>query len=295
MKQALIGIAFFAALFPNSFALAETDWLQVDAALGKKATVIGAVHKYGFPRGDLHVKLENVDIKPGLALGGWVAFEPAGDAAMMMGDLVLTENEVGPVMKSLLAGGVQVTALHNHLFRATPATFYMHVGGHGDPAQLAKTLREALAQTKTPFDASAASPAADQKIGFDVGQVEQILGFQGKNNGGVFQFSVPKAERISAGGRALSPAMGIANAINFQPTDDGRAAISGDFVATAREVQPLLKALQSNGIEVTALHNHMLDDEPRLFFVHFWADDEAAKLARGVRAGLDAVHAAPAS
>jgi hypothetical protein len=294
MRKALAIFAAIGLFSPLSFAVAETDWPQVDAALGKKAFLAGAVHKYAFPRSDLHVNLDGVEIKPGLALGGWLAFEPAGDAAMMMGDLVLTEKEVEPVMKSLLAGGVKVTAVHNHLLRASPATLYMHVGGHGDPAQLARIVREALAKTKTPFDAPTAAPAEPPKIGFDVARVEQALGFQGKNNNGVYQFGVPKAGQITAEGKALSPAMGVANAINFQPTGDGKAAISGDFVAAATEVEPLLNALQANGIEVTALHNHMLDDEPRLFFVHFWANDDAVKLARGLRAGLDAVHAAAA-
>jgi hypothetical protein len=275
---------------PASVALAETDWSQVDAAIGKKAAVAGSVHKYGLPRSDLHVTLDGVTIKPGLALGGWIAFEPSGDGAMMMGDLVLTETEVNPVMRSLLANGVQVTAVHNHLLRASPAPFYMHVGAHGDPAKLVTVVREALAETKTPFEPSAVPVGEPPKIDFDTAQVEEALGAHGKNNGGVYQFSIPKAKAIQAGGATVAPAMGVAHAVNFQPTGAGKAAITGDIVATAKEVEPLLRALQSNGIEVTALHSHMLNDEPRLFFVHFWANADAVKLARGLRAGLDIVH-----
>jgi Domain of Unknown Function (DUF1259) len=208
---------------------------------------------------------------------------------------VLTETEVNPVMRSLLANGVEVTAVHNHLLRASPATFYMHVAAHGDPVKLAKIVREALAETKTPFETSSVTAGEPPKIAFDTTQVDDALGFQGKNNGGVYQFSIPKADQLKADGATVSPAMGVANVINFQPTSDGRAAITGDFVATAKEVEPLLKALQTNGIEVTALHNHMLNDEPRLFFVHFWANDDAVKLARALRAGLDAVHVAARS
>ncbi len=294
MKKTLATLATLGLLLPAA-AMAETDWSQVDAAIGKKAAVTGTVHKYGLPRSDLHVTLDGVTIKPGLALGGWVAFEPTGHTAMMMGDLVLTETEINPVMNSLLANGVQVTAVHNHLLRASPPTFYMHIGAHGDPAQLATVVREALAKTKTPFEPSTAPAGEPPKLTFDAAQVEEALGYQGKNNGGVLQFSIPKAEQIRAGGMAVPPAMGTAIAINFEPTGDGKAAISGDFVATAKEVEPLLKALQTNGIEVTALHNHMLDDEPRLFFVHFWASDDAVQLARGLRAGLDAVHVAAKS
>jgi len=286
-------LASLALLLSAPAARAETDWTQVDAAIGKKATVAGTVHKYGLPRTDLHVTLDGVRVKPGLALGGWIAFAPAGHETMMMGDLVLTESEVAPVMRSLLASGVEVTALHNHLLRASPETFYMHVGGHGDPAKLAKHVREALAETKTPFEAAAA--AEPPKIAFDTAGVDEALGFEGKNNGGVYQFAIPKTAQFKADGATVVPAMGVANAINFQPTTDGKAAISGDFVATAQEVEPLLKSLQTNGIEVTALHNHMLADEPRLFFVHFWANDDAVKLAHGLRACLDAVHAAARS
>jgi hypothetical protein len=292
MKTKLAALAMLGVLSPGA-AIAETDWSQVDAAIGKKVAVAGSVHKYGLPRSDLHVTLDGVTIKPGLALGGWIAFEPAGQEAMMMGDIVLTETELNPVMRLLLANGVEITAVHNHLLRATPATFYMHIGAHGDPVKLATVVRDALAQTKTPFEAPTASAAEPPKLGFDAAQIEDVLGHQGKNNGGVYQFSIPKAEPIRAGGMAVSPAMGTAIAINFEPTGDGKAAISGDFVATAKEVEPLLKALRSNGIEVTALHNHMLDDEPRLFFVHFWANDDAVRLAHGLRAGLDALHVKP--
>ncbi len=289
MKKALAALATLGLLSPAAV-MAEPDWSQVDAAFGRKAAIVGTVHKYGFPRADLHVTLDGVSVKPGLALGGWVAFEPAGHAPMMMGDLVLTETEINPVMKSLLANGVQVTGVHNHLLRASPATFYMHVSANGDPAKLATVVREALAETKTPLGPSTAAAGEPPKLGFDAAQVEEALGVQGKNNGGILQFSIPKAEQIRAGGMTVPPAMGTAIAINFEPTGEGKAAISGDFVATAKEVEPLLSALATNGIEVTALHNHMLDDEPRLFFVHFWANDDAVKLARALRAGLDAVH-----
>lgn len=292
MRKVLATLAAIGLLSATSAAFADVDWPEVDAAIGKKPVVSGGVHKYGLPRSDLRVTLDGVAIKPGLALGGWVAFEPMGRFAMMMGDLVLTEAEVNPVMQALLANGVQITGVHNHLLRATPATFYMHIAGHGDPAKLAQVVRGALADSKTPFETSAAPAGEPPKLSFDAARVDEALGFKGANNSGVYQFSIPRADAIKAGGVTLAPAMGVANAINFEATGDGKAAISGDFVALAHEVEPLLKALRSNGVEVTALHNHMLDDEPRLFFVHFWANDDAVKLAHALRAGLEAVHAA---
>jgi Domain of Unknown Function (DUF1259) len=291
-------LSAFASLFLLFVAVpagaTEIDWSKVDATIGKSAAVSGTVHRYGLPRTDLHVTLDGVDIKPGFALGGWIAFEPMGDTAMMMGDLVLTESEINPVMAKLLASGVDVTPIHNHLLRVTPATFYMHVGGAGDPAVLAQAVRAALAESKTPFGPPGAPVGATPPdLGFDTAKVDEALGFKGKNNNGIYQFGVPRTDTIKMGGMAIAAAMGGAIVINFEPTGDGNAAITGDFVALASDVVPLLKALQSNGIEVTAVHNHMLDDEPRAFFIHFWANDDALKLAKGLRAGLDAVHVAP--
>jgi hypothetical protein len=253
------------------------------------------VHRYGLPRSDLNVSLDGVAIKPGFALGGWVAFEPMGDKAMMMGDLVLTESEINPVMGKLLAEGLQVTALHNHLLRANPPTFYMHVAGTGDPAQLARLVRAALEESKTPFDVKppAEAAAASASVDFDAAKVDAAIGHKGKANGGVYQFGIPRADSIKMEGMAIAPAMGTAIGINFQPTRDGKAAITGDFVALSSELNPLITALRDNGIEVTAIHNHMVGEEPRAFFIHFWANDDAIKLANGLGAALKTLNVAP--
>jgi hypothetical protein len=271
---------------------AETDWSQVDIILARKAAVAGDVHRYGLPRGDLKVSLDGVALKPAFALGGWVAFEPMGDASMMMGDLVLTESEINPVMTKLLAEGLEITAVHHHLLRANPATFYMHVAGVGDPVKLGRLLRTAFEETRTPFEVQPATDAASNAPDLDTTAIEAAIGFKGKANGGVYQFGVPRSDSVKMHGMTIPGAMGSAIAINFQPTGGGKAAITGDFVALAGEVTPLIKALRGNGIEVTAIHNHMLDDEPRTFFVHFWANDDALKLAKGLRAALDAAHVA---
>jgi hypothetical protein len=278
----------FAEPFVSSAHAQAIDWQKVDDAFGRKPVVSEDVHRYGFPRADLTVTLDGVTIKPALALGGWVAFKPAHGGAMVMGDLVLLEAEINPVMLKLIEGGLEITAVHNHLLRASPATFYMHVGGHGDPAKMAAVIRDALSASKTPLATPAAagpSPAVD----LDTAQLEQIIGAKGQANGGVYQFNVPRRDPVKENDMVMAPVgpMGVAIAINFQPTGGGKAAITGDFVLTNDEVNPVIKALRANGIEVTALHSHMLDEQPRLFFMHFWAVDDALKLARGLRAALD--------
>jgi hypothetical protein len=263
----------------------------VDQALGKTGTdQPDSIHKYALPRSDLHVTLDGVAIRPALALGGWLAFKPMGNATVVMGDLVLTEDEINPVMTKLLADGISVTAVHNHLLRAQPATFYMHVFGEGDAVKLAASLHDSLATgSKTPFGAPATAPPAAQ-VDLDTAKLAQIIGYKGTVNGGVVQFSIPRGDTIQDSGMAVPPAMGTAIAINFQPTGSGKAAITGDFVLLASEVNPVLRAFRQNGIEVTALHNHMLDDQPRTFFVHFWANEDATKLAQGLRTALDRVN-----
>jgi hypothetical protein len=270
---------------------AAPDWTKVDQALGRSgATLPGDVHRYGFPRADLHVTIDGVTLLPAFALGGWLAFKAEGDGAMVMGDLVLTEDEINTVMSKLLSGGIAVTAVHNHLLRAQPATFYMHVDGHGDASRVAATLRDALSASHTP--PAPLGAAASAKPDLDAERIEQVIGRKGNAVGGVLQFGIPRGDAIEDAGMTVPPAMGTATAVNFQPTGAGKAAITGDFVLEASEVEPVLAALRGGGIEVTALHNHMLNDQPRTFFVHFWANDDAVKLAHGIRAALDKVNIA---
>jgi hypothetical protein len=287
---------FLGLLVTAAWPVAAADWTKVADALGKSgAEMPGGVYRVGLPRSDLHVTLDGVEIKPALALGSWLAFRSTNGTGMAMGDLVLTEDEVNPVMKKLAEGGIEITALHNHLLRARPATFYMHVLGHGDPARLATALHDGLVLSKTPLG-NATSPAsgsaAPPAIDLDIAMIDRTLGAKGKIVGGVYQVGIARAEAIHDGGMEVPAAMGSAEAVNFQPTGGGKAAIAGDFVLTAREVNPVLRALRDSGIEVTALHNHMLDDQPRLFFMHFWANDNAAKLAKGLRDALDKVNLA---
>jgi len=290
----LTAAALFAAAPGAAFAADEWQ-AQVGEALGKTGTTTpSGIYRVGLPRTDLKVTLDGVELKAGFALGSWLAFEKMGDQGMVMGDLVLTEAEVNPVMTKLAAGGVEVTALHNHLLRNQPFTMYMHVLGHGDPVKLAAVLHTALAESKTPLSAAPAAAAAapPPPIDLDTAAIDQMLGAKGTNNGGVYQFSIPRAEPIKDGGMDVPPPMGSANAINFQPTGSGKAAITGDFVLIAKEVNPVLKALRDHGIEVTAIHNHMLDDQPHLYFMHFWANDDARKLAEGLKGALAQINVA---
>ena len=289
MKHRLTLLALGAALLTSMPArAADIDWQKVDAALGKAAAVSGEVHRYGLPRSDLHVTLDGVAIKPALALGGWVAFAPMHGEAMLMGDLVLLETEITPVMTKLLDSGLDITAIHNHILRASPATFYMHVAGHGDPEKMAASIRSALSSaSKTPFDQPATTAGPAPAIDLDIAKIDEAMGAKGTANGGVYQFGIPRREPATESAMQVNTALGGANAINFQPTGNGKAAITGDFLVTGNEVNPLIRALRAGDIEVTAIHNHMLDEKPRFFFIHFWANDDAQKLAHSVRTALE--------
>jgi len=269
------------------------DWSAVYAAIGRAGIAQpGGVQRYNFPRNDLQVTVHGagaaVLLKSSFALGGWIAMHRTGtgDTVMAMGDLVLTEAEITPVITALQAGGIEQSALHHHILHESPRIFYMHVHAIGHAVAIGRTLRNAIAVTKAPAPAaaSAATPAA---IDLDTTAVARTLGYAGRVNGGVYQVSVPRAEAIRDGAMEVPSSMGLGTAINFQPTGGGKAAITGDFVLLASEVNRVIRSLREHGIEVTSLHNHLLNDEPRLFFMHFWANADAVTLAGGLRAALE--------
>ncbi len=275
-----------------SVAAAEGDWDAVAKALGRTGTELpGGIYRVGLGRSDLKVTLDGVQIRPTLALGSYLAFQKMGSEAMVMGDLVLLQEEVNPVMKKLVEGGIEITALHNHLLRSSPFTMYMHFLGHGDPVKLASALRTALAESKTPLAAPAAG-SPPPPVDLDTAAIERTLGAKGTANAGVYGFNIARAETITEDRMPIPIGMGSGIVINFQPTGGGKAAITGDFVLIAKEVNPVLRALRENGIEVTALHSHMLEEQPRLFFMHFWANDDAQKLADGLKTALGKVNRA---
>ena len=291
---AMAALAFVPlALGQNS---ASVDWQVVDEALGVTGKMNeGGVYKFSLPRSDLTLTSDNVVIDPGFALGSWVAFKQTGNPktaeAIMMGDLVLTEDELNGVLSRLQEGGVGQTAIHKHLLDESPAVWWTHIEGHGDPVALAETVRAALEETGTPLEAqesSSESPA----LGFDPEQLDEIMGYKGEASGLVYKFSAPRAETITAHGEEIPPSMGTANALNFQSLGDGQAAINGDFVMTADEVNGVIEALREHDIQVVTVHNHMMTERPRLFFMHFWATGDAPELARGLRAALNQVNTA---
>jgi len=268
---------------------ADPDWKAVEQALGKPGQLQpGDVFRVGMPRTDLNVSVKGVPVKAGFALGSYAAFRQVGDHAMVMGDLVLLDAEVPAVMSGLFAGGLEVTAVHNHLNEMSPHVMYMHYEGHGDAVQLAKALRQALASSATPLGGASAAASVVSGATLDTKQIEQALGRQGRDvGGGVFQVTAPRSEAITEMGQPLLPAMGVVTVMNFQPTSDGKAAITGDFVLVDKEVNAVARALRQHGIDVTAIHNHGLFDTPRLFYMHFWANDDPVKLAQGLKAALD--------
>src|SRR5579875_3201001 len=282
-------VAFF--LFAVATAQAS-DWQAVEKVFGQKGVVEGDVFKITFPRSDLRVKVGEISIEPGLALTSWIAFKQIGGQTMMMGDLVLIEGEVATVVSKLASSEVEVTGLHNHIIGELPKIMYMHFSGRGDPVRLAETMKSVLSLTGTPVGSSPSVQSAATQV--DWSKVESILGKAGKHKGNLIQFSFPRAEVITENGMGILPSMGVATAINFQMVGE-KAATTGDFVLLASEVNPVVKALTEHGIVVTAIHNHMLTESPRLFFLHFWGVDEPEKLAQGLKAALDRTNSAKRS
>ncbi len=261
---------------------AQTDSTALDNVFGKKGSVQGNVYKITYPRSDLKVNVGDFAVAPGLALGSWIGIIKMGNESMMMGDLVLLDSEVPKVITKLVEENLEITAIHNHLINETPAIKYIHFHGSGDAVQLAQKIKSVLGITATPLT----PPAQTQATNIDWSKVTAILGATGKQNGMLLQYSFPRNEKLTESGMEMPPSMGMATAINFQ-MDGGRAAITGDFVLLPGEVNPVVKTLTENGIMPTAIHSHMLHDEPRLFMMHFWAVGEPGKLATGLKAALD--------
>lgn len=288
MRSSVFGLGLALGLRAQATAQQPSvQWSNVETAFGRKGAPQAAnVMRFNFPRSDLTVTVGGVTLKPALALGSWVAFLPtSAGKAMAMGDLVLLDNEVAPVMAALQAGGVEQTAVHNHLLNESPHVMYMHVMAEGDPAKIAAAVHAALAKSATPLGPGGPPAAAVAEL--DTGGIAKALGVSGKLNGNVYQVGVPRSETITEMGHQLPASMGVATSINFQPTGGGKAAITGDFVLRGSEVNPVIRAFKKNGIDVTALHSHLVDADPQLYFMHFWANDDALKLARGLREALD--------
>ncbi len=260
------------------------EWKAVETAIGRTGVAqAGDVYRFNFPRTDLKVVVGTVTIRPALALGGWIAMKAAPSGVIAVGDLVLTEAELPAVIGALQKGGVEQTAIHHHILNESPRIIYVHIHAHGDPLAIAAAVRAAVAKTKIP----APTAAIPTPLDLDTAAITRALGYSGRANGGVYQVSIPRTETIHEAGFEFPPTMGVATSINFQSTGSGSAAITGDFVLRAEEVNPVIRALQKGGIELTSLHSHMLAEEPRLMFMHFWANADAVGLAKALRSALD--------
>jgi uncharacterized protein DUF1259 len=283
MKKFFLVITLLTAI-TNEVCAETSEWQRVETELGRKGVVQEDMLKVTFPRSDLKVKVGEVPVEPGLALTSWIAFKGTDKRAMVMGDLVLLEREIPPIVTQLVENGIEVTALHNHILSETPVVMYLHFSGSGDSVRLAEAMRSALSLTGTPMGAQ--PPATLPLAPPDWTKIEKILARTGQKKGRLVQFGFPRQEVIKEHGMEIPPFMGMATAINMQAVGS-KAATTGDFVLLADEVNPVVKALVSHNIAVTAIHSHMLNESPRLFFLHFWGYDEPDKLASGLKAALD--------
>ncbi|WP_249938706.1 DUF1259 domain-containing protein [Streptomyces mirabilis] len=270
----------------------EADWKPVADTLGRTGTLMGnTVYRVPLPRKDLTVTTQGVTVKPGLSLGGYAAFAKYRHETMLMGDLVVTETELPKVTDALQAAGIEQTALHKHLLQQSPAIWWTHIHAMGDPVKLAQGVKAALAATSIP--PASPPPATQPPIALDTAGIDKALGRKGTADGGIYKFSIARNETITDGTHVLPPAFGITTGINFQPLGDNKAAINGDFVMTAPEVQKVIQALRKGNIDIVELHNHSLNDQPRLFYMHFWATADGVTLAKALRPALDATNLVP--
>jgi hypothetical protein len=295
MAMLMMMLLFASPVQAETRSSSTLDTKVIEQAIGKPGELKDDVYKVSLPRKDLSVTLNEVQLKPGLALGTWIAFKRAGGNAVMHGDLVLTEHEVGAVFTHLRKVGIQVSALHNHLIGETPKLIFLHIEGKGDEGKMATQIKEALSLTGTPMEAQLASAAtiemstASEEADFDADVIQKELGHKGKIKDGVLHVSVPRPEPIKLHGALLPPSMGMATVLNFQTAGGNKVAATGDFVMVSEEVDRVTKALAEHGILITALHNHLVHGWPDLYFMHFWVNDSPEKVARGLRAGLDAM------
>ena len=286
LPLSLAFIAVAAAAIAQEMPAAYKDVLTT---LGRQGDFKDNVLKVNIPRNDLQVTVANVKTPTPFGFGGWIAMtKGAGGKEVMMGDLVLTQDQVNPVMSALLDNGLDVTALHNHFFWDEPRLFFMHVHGSGTAADLARKVKPALDLiTKAPGATPAAAAPAQAPSGLDTAKLAQIAGHQGEQNGAVYKITVGRTDlKVTDMGAPLNSRMGLNTWAAFVGTNDN-AAIAGDVAMLANEVQPVLRALRKTGLDVVAMHQHMLGTQPTIYFLHYWGTGPADKLAAGFKAALD--------
>ena len=282
-------LAILLIAFPSSYSFAQdvpADYQAVLTSLGRTGDYKGGVLKVNSPRNDVAVTVASVRTPTPFGFGGWIAMtKGSGGMDVMMGDLVLLQDEVNPVMSALLDNGVDVTALHNHFFWDDPRIYYMHVHGHGSAADLARKVKPALDLIgKKPAAAAASAPAPAASI--DTARITRIVGHAGEQSGEVYKITIGRDDlKVTEMGAPINARMGLNTWAAFVGTNE-KAAIAGDVAMLAKEVTPVLKALRSHGIDVVAIHHHMTGTEPAIFFLHYWGTGPIEKLAAGFKAAL---------
>ncbi len=281
MKRLLVVSCCAVLVSAGAARVRAADWSGVESVFGRKGVQQGIVFTMSFPRSDLHVTVDSIVLEPAFALTSWVGFRSMGSTAMIMGDMALLETEIDTVMRTLVAGGLEITAVHNHLLHEQPQIIFMHFGGRGDAEKLAALVKSALVLTGTPLtDPPPPPPPAEW------GNVESLMGYPGTRRGNVLHFGIPRIAAVQENGMDIPPALGIVSNINFQRVG-ANAAVTGDLVLISTEVSAVVNALLRNGIAVTALHSHMLYEVPRLYFLHFWGVGAPEKLARALRGAME--------
>jgi uncharacterized protein DUF1259 len=279
------------SLFVIQCSNSQTDkWQQVADVFQRNGTLKDNIYKVSFPRADLDVKIGDTKIAAGFAFGGWVAFMDKDNmnmegGTMVMGDLVLLESEFKDVERSLITNGIKISAVHNHLLQEHPKVMYMHIYGNGEKVKMAQSIKEALQMTATILDTNLL-PKSSTSSQSDWSIVENTLGYSGVKKGNLLNISIPRNDEIKDNGMVIPPFMGVANVINFQMAAD-KTFTTGDFVLLADEVENVMNILIQGGFTVTALHSHMMFENPRLFFMHFWGSDSPENLAQVLKSALE--------
>lgn len=266
----------------------KLDTAIIAAVTGMKGTVKNGEYKITVPQNDLHIVVDGFKIIPPMGLGTWIAFTPCGDSVMMMGDIILSENDVAPVQQEVIRQGLSITAIHNHFVRNRPNVMYMHIDGFGNAAKLAANAKAVLEKVSQVRGADPKAAKGDSVVNtLNIAMLDSLMAHKGEMNKGVYKYTIGRPDvMLREHGVPISTFMGFNTWAAWQGTPE-RAAVAGDFTMLMDEVQPVIKTLIENGIEVVAVHNHMVHEEPKIFFLHYWGIGTAEKLAKGLRAALD--------
>ncbi len=278
----MVFIPVFLALICLDSGYAAEKLDQVEATLGVKGKMQEGATVFSFPRSDIKVTVDGDPVPTGIGFGGWTAWKALKDRYIIMGDLVLLEKEINPVISALAEANIDVTGLHNHFIGEEPRVMFMHIGGMGSPDPMAKALRNALDKTATPKTPPSGTPPA---LSLDTKKIQQIIGHEGKEAGGVYKITLGRPG-VKMHGVELTASMGLNTWAAFAGTNE-KAHVAGDVAMTAAEVNKVIRELRKGGINLAAVHNHMLDERPRIFFLHYWGTGPAEQLAKTVRSAFD--------